>query len=270
MISGLCLLIRNSNGHKLEIHIKEERRIRKMKMTKKKVLLAALAICIVAILSVGTLAWFNASDSATNTFYVATDKDHPNPEFSVKVTETDPEGEEVEEGVTYYNVVPGAAISKDPTVANTGHYGQWIRATVTLQQADLWYACGGSLKFTDLFEGEGITYGLVENVGEDGIDWLLVNEIAIVNEETGVGVWYLYLNRELLAESGEESSAVVFDTVHIPENFDMEDVEEMGFQFEITIKADALQSANTGDNAVEAFENVGWAPGTEYVDIDFN
>lgn len=237
-----------------------------MKMTKKKVLLTALAVSLVAILSLGTLAWFNASDSVTNTFYVATDEDHPNPEFSVKVTETDPEGEETEEGVTYYNVVPGAAISKDPTVTNTGHYGQWIRVAVTLEQADLWYKAGGSLKFTDLFEGEDIAYGLTENVGDDGVTWLLLDEIASVSTETGTGVWYLYLNSELLPGD----AAVVFDTVHIPGNFDMEDVEEMGFQFEITVKADALQSANTGDNAVDAFENVGWAPGTDYVDIDFN
>lgn len=237
-----------------------------MKMTKKKVLLVALALCLVAILSLGTLAWFNASDSVTNTFYVATDEDHPNPEFSVKVTETDPDGEETEDGVTYYNVVPGAAIDKDPTVTNTGHYGEWIRVSVTLEQADLWYKCGGSLKFTDLFEGEDIAYGMTENVGEAEYTWLLVDEIASVNTETGTGVWYLYLNSELLAGD----SAVVFDTVHIPENFDMEDVEEMGFSFSITIKADALQSANTGANAVEAFGNVGWLPGTDYVDIDYN
>lgn len=236
-----------------------------MKMNKKKVLLAALAVCLVAILSLGTLAWFTATDSATNTFYVATDEEHPNPDFSVKITETDTDGEETEDGVTYYNVVPGAEIAKDPTVTNTGDYGQWIRVTVTLSQADLWYAGGGSLKFTDVFEGEGITYGLAEHVGRTGRTWLLVEEIASVDAE-GNGVWYLYLNSELLP--GE--SVVAFDTVNIPENFDMEDVEAMGFTFNITIKADALQSANTGDNAVVAFANVGWGPGTDFSDIDYN
>lgn len=236
-----------------------------MKMTKKKVLLAALAISLVAILSLGTLAWFNASDSVTNNFYVATDADHPNPEFSVKVTETDLKGEKTEDGVTYYNVLPGAAIGKDPTVTNTGHYGQWIRVTVSLKQADLWHQCGGSLKFTDLFEGEGIAYGSTENVGDAELTWLLVAEEASVDADTGTGVWYLYLNTALLPGN----SAVVFDTVHIPENFDMEDVKEMGFRFEITVKADALQSEHTGENAVKAFDTVGWAPGTDYTDIDF-
>ena len=42
-----------------------------MKLTKKKVLLASLAICLVAIISFGTLAWFTADDQVTNTFLVA-------------------------------------------------------------------------------------------------------------------------------------------------------------------------------------------------------
>ena len=42
-----------------------------MKMTKKKVFVTALAICLVAILSMGSLAWFNASDTITNKFKIA-------------------------------------------------------------------------------------------------------------------------------------------------------------------------------------------------------
>ena len=37
-----------------------------MKMTKKKVFVAALAICLIAIISMGTLAWCNATDDITN------------------------------------------------------------------------------------------------------------------------------------------------------------------------------------------------------------
>lgn len=235
-----------------------------MRMTKKKVFVAALAVALVAIISLGTLAWFNAGDEITNTFLVATD-DEGAPDFSVKVTETDLDGEETEDGVTYEDILPGDEIAKDPTVTNTGAYSQWIRVAVTLKNADAWYTAGGSLKFTDLFDGEGITYGLAANVGRTGRTWLLVDEIASVNEN-GDGVWYLYLNSEL--EAGD--SAVVFDTVHIPENFDNADVEEMGNKFEISISVDALQSANTGDNAVEAFANVNWAPGTDFVDVDYN
>ena len=60
-----------------------------MKMTKKKVFVAALAICLIAIISMGTLAWFNATDDITNNFKVATDENDTDPTFSVKVSETD-------------------------------------------------------------------------------------------------------------------------------------------------------------------------------------
>ena len=81
-----------------------------MKITKKKVLVAALAICLVAIISSGSLAWFNATDSVTNTFKVATDDNVTDPAFSVKVSETDLSGGETVDGVTYYAVLPGDVI----------------------------------------------------------------------------------------------------------------------------------------------------------------
>ena len=59
-----------------------------MKMTKKKVFVIALAICLVAIISMGTLAWFNAQDAVTNDFMIAdSDDDTPNEIFSVDVWE---------------------------------------------------------------------------------------------------------------------------------------------------------------------------------------
>ena len=42
-----------------------------MKMNKKKVLVTALAVSLIAILSLGTVACFNAKDEITNTFKVA-------------------------------------------------------------------------------------------------------------------------------------------------------------------------------------------------------
>ena len=46
-----------------------------MKLTKKKVLVLSAAVCVLAILSMSTLAWFNASDSAINNFKFD-DSDH--------------------------------------------------------------------------------------------------------------------------------------------------------------------------------------------------
>ena len=232
-----------------------------MKMTKKKVFVAALAICLIAIISMGTLAWFNATDDITNNFKVATDENDTDPTFSVKVSETDLDGNETEDGVTYYNVVPGDVINKDPKITNTGDYTQWIRVSVTMTKADYWKNFGGSLAFTDLFTGS--TYGLAANVNTATEKWLLVED-AVTPDANGNAVWYLYLNREFAAGSDE----ILFTEVNIDEDFTLDEIKSLGSEFSITVKADALQRDNTGDNAVEAFATVGWTAGTEFVDED--
>jgi predicted ribosomally synthesized peptide with SipW-like signal peptide len=232
-----------------------------MKMTKKKVFVAALAICLIAIISMGTLAWFNATDDITNNFKVATDENDTDPTFSVKVSETDLDGNETEDGVTYYNVVPGDVINKDPKITNTGDYTQWIRVSVTMTKADYWKNFGGSLKFTDIFEGS--TYDYASNVGTATEKWLLVNN-AVAPDANGNAVWYLYLNREFAPGSDE----VLFTQVKIDEDFTLDEIKSLGSEFSITVKADALQRDNTGDNAVEAFATVGWSAGTEFADKD--
>lgn len=232
-----------------------------MKMTKRKVFVVALAICLLAIISMGTLAWFNASGDITNNFKVATDENDTDPTFSVKVSETDLDGNETEDGVTYYDVVPGDVIDKDPKVTNTGDYTQWIRVSVTMTKAKYWKDFGGSLAFTEIFEGS--TYGLAANVGTANEKWLLVEDAVEPNAE-GNAVWYLYLNRELPSGSDE----LVFTKVNIDEDFTLEEILSLGGEFSINVKAEAVQRDNTGDNAVEAFNTVGWTVGTEFVDKD--
>ena len=100
-----------------------------MKMTKKKVFVAALAVCLVAILSLGTLAWFNARDEVTNKFMVTDSEQDPDKIFSVDLYETkvDENGdpvvpyEKTDDGNTYDDIAPGDLLTKDPTVENTGN-----------------------------------------------------------------------------------------------------------------------------------------------------
>ena len=58
-----------------------------MKLTKKKVFVTALAVCLIAILSFGTIAWFTASDEVTNQFKVTTSDEEGTPDFSVDLFE---------------------------------------------------------------------------------------------------------------------------------------------------------------------------------------
>ena len=88
-----------------------------MKLNKKKVFVAALAICVVAILSFGTLAWFTAEDTVENSFKVTTSDDVGTPDFSLVLFEhkVDPETgkiastDEVKSN-EYKNIVPGITV----------------------------------------------------------------------------------------------------------------------------------------------------------------
>ena len=233
-----------------------------MKLTKKKVFLIALAISLVAILSMGTLAWFNATSDITNDFMVATDENDTDPTFTVEVSETGLDGQPTTTGNKYYDVVPGDVIDKDPTITNTGDYTQWIRVSVTMTEADDWAANGGSLKFTDIFAGS--TYGLAADVATSTATWLLVDETVTADATTGEAVWYLYLREEL--EAGD--AVVLFEEVSIEEDFTLDEIMGFGGDFSITVHADALQRDNTGNTAVEAFDNVGWDAGDAFVDTD--
>ena len=117
-----------------------------MKISKRKVLVVALAVCLVAILSVGTLAWFADDDSVTNKFMVTNSEDEPDKIFSVDLyeTEVDENGDPVvpakktDIGNTYDDIAPGDVLTKDPTVENTGLYDQWIRLNVTVSNVKNW------------------------------------------------------------------------------------------------------------------------------------
>ena len=79
-----------------------------MKLTKKKVFVSALAICLIAIISMGTLAWFSAQDEVTNKFMIAdSDDDTPDEIFSVDVWENTPDGDKDQDGYEYTDILPG-------------------------------------------------------------------------------------------------------------------------------------------------------------------
>ena len=68
-----------------------------MSNTKKKVLTVAIAVCLIAIISLSTLAWFNAADDAQNNFYIANSEDDADEIFSVDVWEDDTQEDTADE-----------------------------------------------------------------------------------------------------------------------------------------------------------------------------
>lgn len=251
-----------------------------MKMTKKKVFVVALAICLIATISMGTLAWFNANDSVENIFQVATDE-NGKPDFSVDIYENligadnkfaDTNGDGVisdqdavvrkeDGGNTYKDILPGDVLDKNPTVKNTGAYDQYIRAYVTFPSAKV---------LQDACAKYGISTDLREWLNVDATVWA----IADTNENTTTGeVTYCYYLKDILAV---EKTATLFTNITIPDKFVQEDFADFT-QFKVGVKVDAVQTRNVISNnnpnmvdAQEAFLNIGWSAFATYPDYTVN
>lgn len=214
-----------------------------MKMTKKKVFVTALAICLVAIISMGTLAWFNASDEVTNKFLIADSDQDGTPDFKVDVWENDPAnpGVKDQDGVTYTDIAPGDVLAKNPTVENLGDYDQWIRVYVTFDEyATIKAAC----------DAKGISSDLRTWLDVDSNAWYADDSATTIANNS---VTYVYYYRYKLTTDDAAQTAVLFNNVTIPGEFEQEDMRFVSGDFSIKVKAEALQADNTGDNARAAF-----------------
>ena len=231
-----------------------------MKMTKKKVFAAALAVCLVAILSMSTLAWFSAQDTVKNEFFVAdsTDTDK-NDIFSVDVLErVDTDGNGVYDatlsspnGFDYKDILPGDKLVKEPFVRNTGYYDQYIRVTVTISDATAWInALGLDFKIEDVFEGY------------DASKWTNISK-AIEGDTDNIT--YVLYYKDILdgddtandGQSGTTKDVTLFTHVNIPTTLTQEQAAAFKGNFAIDIKAEAVQTENVGANAFDAFATVG-------------
>ena len=210
-----------------------------MKMTKKKVFVVAIAVCLIAVLSMSTLAWFSASDDVTNKFYVADSETDADEIFSVDVWEyVNGEQTKDDDGAEFTNIYPSARYHKEPYVENTGKYDQWIRVKVTVTDANAWIALFNQygFKLADLFEGHD--EAAWDREFDEGYD-------SAANTYTAT----YYLNYKL--EPGK--TAGIFNTVVIPEEFTQEDLAQFKGGFELNILAEAVQADNNGTTAREGF-----------------
>lgn len=212
-----------------------------MKITKKKVFVSALIICLLAIVSMSTLAWFSASDSVKNEFYVADSGDHtddPDAIFSVAVWEKTPESDKDTDGYEYKEILPGAKLTKEPHIENTGYYSQYIRAIVTISDANAWLAAVEGIDMAEVF------------LGFDESVW---TNISMEHDTTADTLTYV-LYYDGILESGKDIT--LFNQVKIPESLTVAQAAAFAGDFSITVKAQAVQTENVGNNAFEAFETV--------------
>lgn len=234
-----------------------------MKMTKKKVFAVALAICVVSILSLGSLAWFVDSDSVENTFHIADSNDKPNDVFSIDIFEMkDNDGDGTPETRTDYGivygdnneVVPGADLSKEAYVENTGKYDQYARVKVTLSDIKAWQTVLGIDSYT-----EPVDLAKFFDVADDFDTTWYRNDTEIAYDDVADTLTYVYYYNGVLAAN---SSAVQFiNGVSIPEEMTREDVVAMGGSFKLSFVAEAIQATDMLDvygtveyqNAIDSF-----------------
>ena len=124
----------------------------KMKLTKKKVLVGALAVGLIATISAGSLAWFSDEDEVKNKFMIAdSTDDDPEDIFSVDVKEDTPEGSGDTDGYDYEDILPGDELKKE--LADEIKNGLEIRPTKEVQTGFRLAAKDGSGYFDCSDEG---------------------------------------------------------------------------------------------------------------------
>lgn len=247
-----------------------------MKLTKKKVFVVALAICLVATISMGTLAWFNATDSVTNKFEVLDSLT----DFDVDVWEKVPDGDDAdtepdefgrgETGATshvYNDVVPGGEYLKEVYVENTSNSplaGQYIKMEVTFTNYSVVNAMGtgaGPLDCTTMLLGANFS----DDRDYATADWYYAKDETVYDENNNTVTYVFYLKNVL----GQGESSLLFSKVKIPVTMDINDADNLKADgFQIKAVAYAIQNANISDpskpngtvldHAMYAFD-VAWA-----------
>lgn len=214
-----------------------------MSNMKKKVLVIALCVCLLSTVSFGTLAWFTDSDFVTNDFYIANSADDPDEIFSVDVwedaTPEDPDGEDKLDGITYENILPGDDLYKEVNIENTGSYDQYVRAFVTVTDASVWL---------DVF---GEVYPTLNALAP--VNGLFEEYSIVYNADLDVLTYVYYYTQKLAVDE----VVTMIQQVLIPEELDRYQAAELAGSFSINVFAQAVQTENVGDNAIEAFKTVG-------------
>ena len=227
---------------------------------------------MIAILSIGTLAWFNDTDSVTNNFYVADSDQDGLPDFSIDVIEstTDENGEKpgtpnADGGFSYDKLLPGDTLSKIVWTENTGDYDQWVRINITISDWSVWQKAivkaleaEGETNIGDALVNEYVYTKLLDGFDRD----LYLNKGYSNDDAANDSRTYTLYYKEILQP---EDAFQVMQNVKIPAVLEQEDMNFGTDGFTVTVKAEAVQVGNlNATSSVAAFEEVGWEIGTEY------
>ena len=200
-------------------------------MTKKKIVSLCLAAVLVVMAIAGaTVAYFTDTKTAENTFTMGN--------VQIKLDETnvaDPEGARVTSNE--YNVYPGAVVTKDPIVHNTGKNGAYIRATVNVSD---WMNLVGAYypDFKETFPNDGYKAALNLLVGTLGEGWSVVGVEAGDVFTIGQFDAKFILKYDGVLAAGTDTTAM-FQTVTIPAGIDNANADSFD---EVKVVAQAIQA----------------------------
>lgn len=221
---------------------------------KKKILTAALAVCMLATLVIGmSLAYFTDTKTAENTFTMGNVKITLDEAKVMKddTTNTWIVGDERVTANDYGTIYPGAVLPKDPTVHNTGINAAYIRAKVNVSN---WMNIVPEAfpDFKATYPSDGYKAALELLVDQLGEGW------SVVGVETGdvftVGQFdaKFVLKYDGALASGADTTPI-FGNVNVPTAFDS----NHDYLFnKITVVAEAIQADgfDTWEAAFTAFD----------------
>lgn len=200
-------------------------------MTKKRFVAILLCVTLVALAAIGaTFAYLTDTKTVDNTFTMGN--------VAIKLDETDiknPTGARVTSNA--YNVYPGAVVTKDPIVHNTGKNAAYIRATVNVSNwMNLVGAYYPDFKYT--FGQEGYKAALNLLVGELGEGWSVVGVEAGDTFTIGQfdAKFILKYDGKLAAKA---DTTAMFQTVTIPAGIDNANTDSFK---EVKVVAQAIQA----------------------------
>lgn len=181
-------------------------------MTKKRFVAILLCVTLVALTAIGaTFAYLTDTKTVNNTFTMGN--------VAIKLDETnvnDPTGDRVTSNA--YSVYPGAVVTKDPIVHNTGKNAAYIRATVNVSNwmnlCAAYYPESG-FEFTK----PGYEKSLELLVGTLGEGWSVVGVEAGDTFTIGQFDAKFILKYDGALASGADTTAM-FQTVTIPTGID--------------------------------------------------
>ena len=200
-------------------------------MTKKRIVAILLCVTLVALAAIGaTFAYLTDTKTVNNTFTMGN--------VAIKLDETnvnDPTGDRVTSNA--YSVYPGAVVTKDPIVHNTGKNAAYIRATVNVSNwMNLCAAYYPDFKYT--FGQEGYKAALNLLVGELGEGWSVVGVTAGDTFTIGQFDAKFILKYDGKLAAGADTTAM-FQTVTIPAGIDNANTESFSG---VKVVAQAIQA----------------------------